>query len=170
MTDDDRLGDPEVTPEEESFDTSLRPRTLDDFIGQDSVRQQLGIFLEAARQREEALDHVLLAGPPGLGKTSLAIILASEMGVEITITSGPVLERNRREMIVEHPDTDRVVVAVPGHGVDQCLRSGNPAQPQACQGKGLRHASGADASLVEIGHRLGRAAALLVGAAVDLVR
>lgn len=93
MTGDDRLGDPEVTPEEESFDTSLRPRTLDDFIGQDSVRQQLGIFLEAARQRQEALDHVLLAGPPGLGKTSLAIILASEMGVEITVTSGPVLER-----------------------------------------------------------------------------
>ncbi|MBM3665608.1 MAG: Holliday junction branch migration DNA helicase RuvB [Actinobacteria bacterium] len=93
MTDDDRLADPEVAPEERSFDTSLRPRTLDDFIGQDSVRQQLGIFLEAARQRQEALDHVLLAGPPGLGKTSLAIILASEMGVEITVTSGPVLER-----------------------------------------------------------------------------
>ncbi|MBM3633778.1 MAG: Holliday junction branch migration DNA helicase RuvB [Actinobacteria bacterium] len=93
MTDDDRLADPEVAPEEQSFDTSLRPRTLDDFIGQESVCQQLGIFLEAARQRQEALDHVLLAGPPGLGKTSLAIILASEMGVEITVTSGPVLER-----------------------------------------------------------------------------
>lgn len=93
MSDDDRLADPGVAPEEQQFDTSLRPRTLDDFIGQDSVRQQLGIFLEAARQRQEALDHVLLAGPPGLGKTSLAIILASEMGVEITVTSGPVLER-----------------------------------------------------------------------------
>ncbi len=91
--DDDRIANPDVAPDEGEFDTSLRPTSLDAFIGQASVRQQLAIFLEAARQREEALDHVLLAGPPGLGKTSLALILASEMGVEITITSGPVLER-----------------------------------------------------------------------------
>jgi len=91
--DDDRIARPDVAPDEGEFDTSLRPTSLDAFIGQASVRQQLAIFLEAARQREEALDHVLLAGPPGLGKTSLALILAAEMGVEITITSGPVLER-----------------------------------------------------------------------------
>jgi holliday junction DNA helicase RuvB len=91
--DDDRIASPDVAPDEGEFDTTLRPTSLDAFIGQASVRQQLGIFLEAARQRGEALDHVLLAGPPGLGKTSLALILASEMGVEITITSGPVLER-----------------------------------------------------------------------------
>jgi Holliday junction DNA helicase RuvB len=91
--DDERLANPDVAPEEQGIDTSLRPTSLDAFVGQDSLRQQLGIFLEAARQRQEALDHVLLAGPPGLGKTSLAIILASEMGVEITVTSGPVLER-----------------------------------------------------------------------------
>jgi holliday junction DNA helicase RuvB len=91
--DDDRIARPDVAPDEGEFDTSLRPASLDAFIGQASVRQQLAIFLEAARQREEALDHVLLAGPPGLGKTSLALILAAEMGVEITITSGPVLER-----------------------------------------------------------------------------
>lgn len=91
--DDERIARPDVSPDEVEFDTTLRPTSLDDFIGQHSVRRQLGIFLEAARQRQEALDHVLLAGPPGLGKTSLALILASEMGVEITITSGPVLER-----------------------------------------------------------------------------
>ena len=66
---------------------------LDEFIGQEGVRERLGIFLEAARQRDEALDHTLFAGPPGLGKTSLAGIIALEMGVGFHITSGPVLER-----------------------------------------------------------------------------
>ena len=93
MMDDERLANPDVAGEEVELDTSLRPKDLGSFVGQESVRHQLGIFLEAARQRGEPLDHVLLAGPPGLGKTSLALILASEMGVEITITSGPVLER-----------------------------------------------------------------------------
>ena len=93
MLDDERLANPDVAGEEVELDTSLRPKDLGSFVGQESVRHQLGIFLEAARQRGEPLDHVLLAGPPGLGKTSLALILASEMGVEITITSGPVLER-----------------------------------------------------------------------------
>ncbi len=78
---------------EDELDHSLRPRRMGDFIGQEGVKQQLGIFLEAARQRGEALDHVLLAGPPGLGKTSLAGIVAAEMGVGFHVTSGPVLER-----------------------------------------------------------------------------
>jgi len=89
----ERLADPDAVADDGELDTSLRPKRLGDFVGQDSVCEQLGIFLEAARQRGEALDHVLLAGPLGLGKTSLALILASEMGVEITVTSGPVLER-----------------------------------------------------------------------------
>ncbi len=89
----ERIADPDAVADDGELDTSLRPKRLGDFVGQDSVCEQLGIFLEAARQRGEALDHVLLAGPPGLGKTSLALILASEMGVEITVTSGPVLER-----------------------------------------------------------------------------
>lgn len=77
-------GDDEVT---------LRPRTLDEFIGQDQLKENLRIFVEAARRRGEPLDHVLLAGPPGLGKTSLCRILANEMGVNISVTSGPALER-----------------------------------------------------------------------------
>ncbi len=90
---DERIASGEEIGAEDELDTSLRPRRLDDFIGQEGVKQQLGIFLEAARQRGEALDHVLLAGPPGLGKTSLAGIVAAEMGVGFHITSGPILER-----------------------------------------------------------------------------
>jgi holliday junction DNA helicase RuvB len=78
---------------EDELDRSLRPRRLDEFVGQEAVKQQLAIFLEAARQRGEALDHVLLAGPPGLGKTSLAGIVAAELGAGFHVTSGPVLER-----------------------------------------------------------------------------
>ena len=89
----DRLAEGAEIGAEDELDRSLRPRRLDDFIGQEGVKQQLSIFLEAARQRGEALDHVLLAGPPGLGKTSLAGIVAAELDVAFHITSGPVLER-----------------------------------------------------------------------------
>jgi holliday junction DNA helicase RuvB len=75
------------------FDRSLRPRKLEDFVNQVQVTEQLGIFIEAARRREEALDHVLLAGPPGLGKTSLAHIIAAELEVPMVQTAGPALER-----------------------------------------------------------------------------
>ena len=78
---------------EEELDRSLRPQRLADFVGQDSVKGQLAIFIEAARAREEALDHVLLAGPPGLGKTSLAQIVANELEVPFVSTAGPALER-----------------------------------------------------------------------------
>lgn len=89
----DRIADVETTEAEEEAERSLRPRTLGEFVGQEGARRQLGIFLEAAKQRGEALDHVLLAGPPGLGKTSLAAIVANELGVAFHVTSGPVLER-----------------------------------------------------------------------------
>jgi Holliday junction DNA helicase RuvB len=89
----ERLADGADIGAEDELDRSLRPRRLDDFIGQEGVKQQLAIFLEAARQRGEALDHVLLAGPPGLGKTSLAGIVAAELDVGFHVTSGPVLER-----------------------------------------------------------------------------
>jgi Holliday junction DNA helicase RuvB len=88
-----RIHDPVTLPAEDDLDRSLRPRRLDDFVGQERIKEQLAVFIEAAKARGEALDHVLLAGPPGLGKTSLAQIVASELGVEFVPTAGPALER-----------------------------------------------------------------------------
>jgi holliday junction DNA helicase RuvB len=88
-----RLPDGLVAPGEEEFDRSLRPRTLEEFVGQDGIKEQLGIFLEAARRRSEPCEHVLLAGPPGLGKTSLAAIIAAEMSSTLRVMSGPAVDR-----------------------------------------------------------------------------
>jgi holliday junction DNA helicase RuvB len=89
----DRLVSPQVKQEELALDLSLRPKRLDEYIGQDKVKQNLKILLEAAQARGEPVDHVLLYGPPGLGKTTLANIIAHEMGVSIKTTSGPAIER-----------------------------------------------------------------------------
>ncbi|WP_019139546.1 Holliday junction branch migration DNA helicase RuvB [Noviherbaspirillum massiliense] len=82
-----------VSPNEEAIERALRPKQLDEYVGQEKIHSQLEIFIKAARQRREALDHTLLFGPPGLGKTTLAHIIAREMGVNLRQTSGPVLER-----------------------------------------------------------------------------
>ncbi len=93
MDEEARLITPEVQTEETGFDVSLRPKTLDEFIGQPKIKENLGIFLQAAKQRGEPCEHVLLYGPPGLGKTTLAHVIAHEMDANIKITSGPALER-----------------------------------------------------------------------------
>lgn len=89
-----RLVAPQVTKDEnEDFEVSLRPKTLDEYIGQEKVKDNLKIYIQAAKKRGDSLDHVLLYGPPGLGKTTLSTIIAHEMGVNIRITSGPAIEK-----------------------------------------------------------------------------
>lgn len=89
----DRAITPRVREEDSGFELHVRPRSFDEFVGQDKIKANLRVFIQAAKQRGEALDHVLFCGPPGLGKTTLAYIISSELGVEIKVTSGPVLER-----------------------------------------------------------------------------
>jgi Holliday junction DNA helicase RuvB len=93
MEKNDSLISPAILNGEKGYENSLRPKRLDEYIGQEKIKNNLSIFIEAAKQRRDALDHVLLYGPPGLGKTTLAYIMSREMGVDIKVTSGPVIER-----------------------------------------------------------------------------
>ena len=88
-----RIITPENTAEDSEAELSLRPQTLHDYIGQDKVKENLAIYIEAAKRRNEPLDHVLLYGPPGLGKTTLSSIIAHELGVNLRVTTGPAIEK-----------------------------------------------------------------------------
>jgi len=89
----ERISNPNLQSDEKEFDRTLRPKTLDDFVGQEQIKEILDISIQAAKLRQEPLDHILFYGPPGLGKTTLAHIIANELGAEIKVSSGPVLEK-----------------------------------------------------------------------------
>jgi Holliday junction DNA helicase RuvB len=110
--DETRWTDPDQTPEDRELDRSLRPRRLDEFVGQDALKENLRVFVAAARQRGEVLDHVLFHGPPGLGKTTLAQILAAEMELDIRLTSGPAFQNSAELIALLSEQADRRAIFI----------------------------------------------------------
>src|SRR5829696_9781366 len=108
----DRLVTPARAADDVQYEAGLRPRRLDDYIGQDRVRANLQVSIAAARGRSEALDHVLLYGPPGLGKTTLAYVIGNEMGVAVKSTAGPVIEKpgDLVGMLTDLPEHEVLVI------------------------------------------------------------
>ena len=107
-----RIINTEFTREDQGIENHLRPKTLDEYIGQEKAKDMLRIYIEAAKSRGEALDHVLFYGPPGLGKTTLAGILAHEMGAELKITAGPAIEKPGEMAAILNNLNDRDVLFV----------------------------------------------------------
>ena len=142
MIESDRLVTPETTKAESAQDWAIRPKTFDEYRGQPQVSEQMTIFIEAAKRRGESLDHTLIFGPPGLGKTTLANIIANEMGVQIKSTSGPVIEK-KGDLVaaltnLEGGDVlfiDEIHIMVGAGKADGAMDAGNMLKPALARGE-----------------------------------
>ena len=149
-----RIVSGKLGPEDTTLDANLRPKKLGDFIGQQKVKDNLDIGIKAAQKRGEAIDHILLYGPPGLGKTTLAFIIASEMGVNIKVSSGPAIERPADLAIELSKLKDGEILFI-----DEVLAVGDLAFQEKCLGK-MSEVAGHGRTVVFVSHNMGAISAL----------